>query len=110
METLDMFSQLSGLAINDDKTTVDPIGNWQNKYNKDDFVTTHNMRWSNGLIDTLGFKLPIHNKIDIHKLNYDPKIRELEMLFKVWNMRNTCMCIKGKTTIVESLSLTTILH
>ena len=66
-----------------------------------------NMRYSNGPIDTLGVKLPINNKVDIHKLNYDPNNRELEMLSKVWNMCN--MSIKGKTTIFKSLGLTKLL-
>lgn len=106
LDVLLHFSYISGLAINFQKTNVYKIG--QLRYMQGIFNTKQALNWSNDPLETLGIKIPILNRNEIFEINYQPKVRELELKLKRWANRH--MSLKGKVTIVKTFGISKILY
>ena len=105
IDILNNFSSISGLKINQSKTNVFNIGKLKDKETNNQII---NKLWSKGPIDTLGIKIPITNREDIFKINYDPKIKEIEIKLKRWKSRN--LSLKGKTTILKTYGISKLVY
>ena len=57
---------------------------------------------------TLGVKIPILDRNSIFEINYEPKIKEMELKFKRWKTRN--LSLKGKVTIVKTFGISKLLY
>ena len=106
IDILTNFSYISGLTINQAKTNVFKIGQIRDK--QDRLNTKHNINWSCGPIETLGIKIPIANRSDIFKINYEPKITEMELRFKRWNSRK--LSLKGKSIIIKAHGISKLVY
>ena len=74
LKTLENFTTISGLKINFEKSTAYCIGVKQNKT----LNTVIPITWSHEMVDTLGIQIPLENRKDIYKINYEAKISSME--------------------------------
>ena len=90
LSTLSKFTQLSWLKINFEKTAAYCIGI------KPKYTLTINIPifWSNGNIDALGVKIPLDNRNDLYRLNYESKIVSMKGVIKAWS--NCNLSLRGK--------------
>lgn len=94
---LDKFSVLSGLKINYDKSSAFCIG-----VKRDDILQVRfPIKWANDVIETLGVKIPLYNRCDIFKLNYEAKIASIQSVIRTWSTRN--LSLRGKVIVIRSL-------
>jgi len=97
LSTLGKFSQLSGLKINFEKSVAYCIG-VKPKYTLKPVTP---ILWSESIIDALGVRIPVENRKDIYRLNYESKIASMEGVIKAWSKRN--LSLRGKVTVIKSL-------
>ena len=93
---LTQFGNISGLKINIEKSNVIRLDNVQNN----NFNET-NVNWVKKSFSYLGIKIPVSDELDMYHFNFDDKIKEVDNLLKVWNMRT--LSLAGKITVVKSL-------
>jgi len=106
LDILHNFSLLSRLHINLEKTKVFKIGQLRNK--AIEIQTRHHVEWSNGPLETLGIKISIQNRNMISQINYDPKLNEMELVFKRWLNRK--LSLRGKATIIKTYGISKLTY
>ena len=97
LKTLENFSIISGLKINFEKSIAYCIGVKQNQT----LNTIIPITWSYEMVGTLGIQIPLENRKDIYKVNYEAKISSMEATIKAWSMRS--LSLRGKVTVIKSL-------
>ena len=105
IETLDNFSALSGLLINNEKTQLLWLGSRKNSNIK--YMRDRNFTWDPGIITLLGIKLSAELG-DIININYQNKLAEVEQILMSWQKRN--LTPFGKTTIIKTLAIPKVLY
>ena len=93
------FASLSGLTLNLDKSEIIPRGENVHK-NMILPQELKKLRYNIGAFKTLGIWFT-NKKSDKISLNFDEKIKKIEILLNVWSMR--ALSLKGKVTILKSL-------
>jgi len=107
LNTLDLFKQLSGLKINEDKTNVIYIGSLRHTRPKRN-VTSKKLNWvENGKFSALGVHFST-NLVDMIDLNYQTVMESVEGLMRHWSKRN--ITVLGRVTIVKSLLIPKFNH
>ena len=105
INTLDIFSSISGLMINNDKTQIMWIGSRKNcniKYMRD-----RNYTWDPGIIKILGINFST-NLENIFDINYNNKLNQIEHLLAKWKKRN--LTPFGKIIIIKTLAIPKLLY
>ena len=101
IDTLDNFSRISGLIINNDKTQIMWIGSRKNcniKYMRD-----RNYTWDPGIIRILGINFST-NLDSLSEINYKNKLFEIEQLLTIWKIISVCShCLYEK--LIEIICL-----
>ena len=105
VDTLDTFSKISGLIINNDKTQIMWIGSRKNCNTK--YMRDRNYTWDPGIIRILGINFST-NLDSIFEINYKNKLSQIEQLFTVWRKRN--LTPFGKITIIKTLAIPKLLY
>ena len=104
IKTLERFSTISGLKMNQDKTQIAWIGSKKNskvKYMKDkSFV------WDPGTFKVLGILFSTSQ--DISKINYIDKMEEIKRDIARWKKRH--MTPLGKITIIKTLIISKLTY
>ena len=98
LEELSRFSKISGLNINFDKTQLVWIGS--EKFSTRSIKTKWKLSWGNKQFKILGilFNTDLDKMI---KINYIPKVTQMEMILKQWNKRSLSPI--GKITVIKTL-------
>ena len=93
------FASVSGLTLNLDKSEIIPLR--ENVYNNIILPQAlKKLRYNIGAFKTLGIWFT-NKKSDKISLNFDEKIKKIEILLNIWSMR--ALSLKGKVTILKSL-------
>ena len=93
------FASVSGLTLNLDKSEIIPLGENVHK-NITLPQELKKLRYNNGAFKTLGIWFT-NKKREKISLNFDEKIKKIEIVLNVWSMR--ALSLKGKVTILTSL-------
>ena len=93
------FASVSGLTLNLDKSEIIPLGENVHKNIKLP-QELKKLRYNNGAFKTLGIWCT-NKKREKISLNFDEKIKKIEIVLNVWSMR--ALSLKGKVTILKSL-------
>ena len=93
------FASVSGLTLNLDKSEIIPLGENVHKNIKLP-QELKKLRYNNGAFKTLGIWFT-NKKREKISLNFDEKIKKIEIVLNVWSMR--ALSLKGKVTILKSL-------
>jgi hypothetical protein len=105
LNTLQHFSNLSGLNVNFEKTKVVWIG--RQKYSSDSIKTKWKLKWKQQSFKMLG----INFHVDLSKiidLNYTEKLDQMEKLIKNWKRR--ILTPIGKIVVVKTLIVSLFNH
>ena len=102
---LDMFSSISGLKINSDKTSIVWLGSMKNSEIR--YLNHLKLEWNPKKFKVLGiwFTNDLKNIVNI---NYTEKIAETNHLFKVWSKRQITPL--GRIAILKSLILSKLVY
>ena len=92
------FSEISGLQINYEKTTVYRMGSI--RFSNAKFYSSRKLNWTNDPIPNLGIIIAHHRKMLLQE-NYDPILDRVKVLLDVWNKRH--LSLFGKITILNAL-------
>ena len=102
---LEIFTKISGLKINFDKTQVIWIG--PKKYSTEAIKTKWKLSWGNNSFKILGINFNV--KLDrMEKENYNAKIQRLENIIKQWKRRS--LTPLGKITIIKTFMISAFNH
>ena len=105
IDTLDKFSSMSGLVINNEKTQIMWFGSEKNS--KKRYMRDRNFTWDPGIIKILGINFSIHLD-QINEINYRGKINEIESLLNIWSKRN--LTPFGKVLVLKMLAIPKLLY
>ena len=105
VNSLEYFTELSGLKMNFEKTQIVWIGSTKNSDVR--FMRDKNFIWNPGIFKVLGITLSVNIK-EIVPLNYSNKLKEIESLLKLWSRRH--LTPFGKITVIKSMALAKIVH
>ena len=105
IETLDKFSLISGLVINNEKTQMLWIGSRRNSKRK--YMRDRNFMWDPGIIKILGINFST-NLDSILDINFKDKLSQIETLLAKWKKRN--LTPFGKITIIKNLAIPKLLY
>ena len=105
LKLLKLFSEISGLCINIEKSKVIWIG--KKKHSATRFCPEYNLEWNPDIFTVLGvkFKVNLHEMIE---LNYSEKIQDIKTLFSQWEKRKISPL--GKIVVIKSLALSKLNH
>ena len=96
--TLELFSKISGLKINNEKTQLSWIGRCRNC--KVEYLRDRNFIWDPGTFKTLGITFST-NVEEISHLNFNGKIDDVKRQIARWEKRH--LTPLGKITIIKTL-------
>ena len=105
IKMLDIFSKISGLKVNNDKTQIAWIGSSRNSNVK--YMRDKNFIWDPGTFKVLGIHFSV-NTNEITNINFEGKIDEVKREISRWNKRN--MTPLGKITIIKTLIVSKLTH
>ena len=105
IKMLEIFSKISGLKINNDKTQIAWIGSSRNSNVK--YMRDKNFIWDPGTFKVLGIHFSVHTN-EISHINFDGKLDEVKREISRWNKRN--MTPLGKITIIKTLIVSKLTH
>ena len=97
IKTLDLFSTVSGLRMNNDKTQIQWIGSRKNSNVK--YMSDRNFIWDPGKFKVLGIYFSVSQ--DIVSINFENKIEEIKREIARWKKRQITPL--GKITIIKTL-------
>jgi hypothetical protein len=106
MNTLERFTEISGLKINYTKTLAVKIGLNQNL----NYIPENGKEiiWqTEGKFTLLGIKYNLDDE-DVTKINYESKIKEFEKTLNLWRARKISMY--GKICFIKSLAMPKLIH
>ena len=96
--TLELFSKMSGLKINNEKTQISWIGRCRNC--KVEYLRDRNFIWDPGTFKTLGITFST-NVDEIRHLNFIGKIDDIKREIARWEKRH--LTPLGRITIIKTL-------
>ena len=102
----DIFTVVSGLKINRDKTEAMWLGKWKKRQ-----TNVSNLKWKlfpNNKITLLGITFSSTANVINLEENIEPKIVKIEKIMKMWLLRN--LTIFGRITLVKSLIASQFLY
>ena len=99
LRALERFSMLSGLKINFDKSMAYYIGMRKEMV----LNTMYPIKWRDDAIETLGVIIPLYDRTDMYKINYEPKLAAMENVIRSWATRK--LSFRGKVIVIKSLML-----
>ena len=102
---LNLFSSISGLRMNYDKTKIIWIGAKRNSNTK--YMQELKFEWNPTSFRVLGIMFST-NIDDIIKLNYGHKLRDVQNLLATWSKRN--LTPLGKVTVIKTLAMSKLIH
>ena len=105
INTLENFSSISGLKINNEKTQIMWIGSRKNSNMK--YMRDRNYTWDPGIIKILGINFST-DLDSIFEINYKGKLTQIETLLRTWQKRN--LTPFGKITIIKTLAIPKLLY
>ena len=105
IKMLDIFSKISGLKVNNDKTQIAWIGSCRNSNIK--YMRDKNFIWDPGTFKVLGIHFSV-NINEITNINFEGKMDEVKREISRWNKRN--MTPLGKITIIKTLIISKLTH
>ena len=105
LKTFAKFEHQSGFKINYEKTSVYRIGSIKKTSAK--FYTKHKLSWVNDKIDVLGVTI-CDEKGDTMYQNYEPIVKKVETVLKMWQDRN--LSLLGKVLIINSLAASLFIY
>ena len=107
LDLLDLFSSISGLKINCDKTKAIWLGS--KKGCGKILLPEAGLQWiSDENWTVLGITFNIFMDDYGANLNYETKIEEIEKLLKSWSFRN--LTLLGKIAVIKSLAIPKLVH
>ena len=98
LETIEYFSNMSGLRINYDKTSIYRIGSLKNS--NATLYTQKPLNWTNEPVNILGVWID-HSENEIIKLNYESLVQKTGIVLNSWSNRN--LSLVGKVQVVNAL-------
>jgi hypothetical protein len=104
METLQYFTNISGLKVNIDKTNIIRLGKDRNDHRK--MCSKHKLNWTTEFT-ILGVRFST-NLDQIQELNYNTKLKETKKLLEQWSKRS--LSTLGKITVIKSLALSKFVY
>ena len=105
IKTLDTFSSMSGLIINNEKTQILWFGSEKNSRKK--YMRDRNFIWDPGTVRILGINFS-SNLESMYEINYRNKLVEIESLLRIWSKRN--LTPFGKITVLKTLAIPKLLY
>jgi hypothetical protein len=102
LKIFELFKQCSGLKINLNKTKAIPLGSLRNKE-----LNIPELDCTEKYVETLGVIIT-DNEEDHYKNNFKHRILNLKQTLNIWRTRN--LTLKGKTIIINSLALPSLLY
>ena len=102
---LENFTKLSGLKMNFEKTQIVWIGSQKNSNVR--YMRDKNFIWNPGIFKMLGISFSVNVK-NIVPLNYENKLKEIDVLLKIWSRRH--LTPFGKITVIKSMAMAKIVH
>ena len=104
IRTIELFSSMSGLKMNNDKTQIAWIGSRKNSNVK--FMRDKNFIWDPGTFKVLGVLFSTSE--EIVKINYENKLEEIKREIARWKKRH--MTPLGKITIIKTLIISKLTY
>ena len=105
LRTLQFFAEISGLHINIEKTKVIWIG--KKRFSQEKICDKWGLEWGSNRFKLLGINFSV-DLSEIEKMNYQPKLKEIENTIKIWT--NQILSPIGKITVVKSLIISKLNH
>ena len=96
-----MFTHISGLSLNKNKTFLIWVGPWRTKPNN-----SLSLQQQGGCLNMLGIYVG-QTKEKVHKANLD-KIEKLKQILNMWGARN--LSLIGNTLAVKSVGILNLIH
>ena len=103
--TLSGFSQISGLSVNLEKTTIMRIGSI--KYSDCKIPLQNNIQWTNDYIKLLGTVIP-NDRSRLTELNYTPKLQKVENIIRIWKSRN--LTLYGRVQLTKTYLISQVIY
>ena len=103
--SIKIFSSISGLLINFDKSNILRLGPIRNSEIKLDIIK--NYKWTNDKIEVLGIKITTNLK-NIVDINIDPIITKIGNIISVWSKRKHTLF--GKILTINSLFASQLIY
>ena len=104
METLQYFTNISGLKVNIDKTNIIRLGKDRNDHRK--MCPKYKLKWTTEFT-VLGVQFST-NLYNIQELNYNVKLKEVKKLLEQWSKRS--LTTLGKIAVIKSLALSKFVY
>ena len=105
LNTLEIFSTLSGLRMNTEKTQIVWIG--KRKHCKEKLNVTKGLVWGKDTFNLLGIKFSVDFDLVIN-LNYEPILDDVNKSLNIWKKR--FLTPLGKITVIKTLILSKLNH
>ena len=105
IDKINEFSSVSGLKLNSNKSIMFRIGSL--KDSNDTYGTKNKYIWTNETATTLGIVFA-NNRMKIHELNIEPKIKEFCNCLKRWKRHS--LSLIGKITVIKTFALPKIIY
>ena len=102
IEVVNMFSYVSGMTLNIDKTECILLSPLKDRYDK-----LHGVRMTNSAVKILGIYIG-HDAAECNEKNWIQRIQRLEKLLDSWRKRY--LTISGKVCIINSLALSKLYY
>ena len=110
IKTLSKFAKISGLTINNEKTSVIWLGSKKNS--RDRYLRDMNFTWDPGGEINSNFKylgiIFSTNTDQIVQLNYGSKLNEIQKLLRTWSKRS--LTPFGKITVIKTLAISKLTY
>lgn len=106
LNTLELFTECSGLKVNIDKTKAIWLGSKSNS--TETMCSGRKLNWETSetfVVLGITFSTDLHQ---IPNLNYNKKFEEIKQLLESWSWRH--LSIQGKIQVIKSLAVPKIVH
>ena len=100
---LNKFKSMSGLKINIEKCSVIRLGSFN-----DILCPDIPLAWPTNSISYLGITIPLTGRQSFYEVNVFTKLKEIENVLKVWNLRN--LTLYGKIVIIKTLVIPKLIY
>ena len=105
INTLELFTKISGLRVNNEKTQIAWIGRSRNC--NIEYMRDRNFIWDPGTFKTLGITFSTKTE-EISKLNFEGKADEIKREIARWKRRH--LTPLGKITIIKTLIISKLTY
>ena len=98
LKLIELFSKISGLKLNVNKTVAKCIGSLE----QDECGDLYNLKWTKGPVQTLGIIVSNDPQVIVNEV-FMPRLKVFSNILNMWHARG--LTLKGKVTILKSLAL-----